>query len=440
MANADARELQQLRGDLARLERKLSWEKHARTGRRRSGVTWGLIVLAALATTVALVSLWTFRTINDTERFVERVGGVIEEPEVAAVIGDRAAGQLVQAIDLETRVRDRLPDDTEVMAAPLTAASQQVLARGTTALLETDQFQRAWDVAVAAGHDVSIRVLRADREAIQTTDGAIVVNLVPVISALLEEGAEFLSNLLGRAIQAPTVTPQNVDAAIGALEQQLGVALPADFGQLTLVESDRLAAVQSAYQSARLAVWLAPLAAIVLIGAALIVAPQRLRALLFIVIGVALGMLLVAVALQPLEQSLLDRVADETLRPAVSAAYDAVMHSLRVGIVVVTVLGVIAALGLVATGPSRAGELSRRGLERLPVAAARHRGWFLAAGAVVALAVLAAIPDRTWVQLFVVMGLYAAFALAVGLAPFRPRDDAAPQTTPEEPGPSDPAL
>jgi hypothetical protein len=422
MANADDPEVQRLRADVDRLERTFAAEKHTRLSRRRAGVTWPLIVGASLATTVALVSLWTFRTINDTDRFVDRVGGVIEEPEVAAVIGDRAAGQLVQAIDLEARLRDRLPDDSEVMAAPLTAASQQFLARGAVALLETDQFQRAWDVAVATGHDLSIRVLRADRAAIQTTDGAVVVDLVPVISALLEEGAEFLSNLLDREIQAPTVTPDNVDAAVATLEQQFEVDLPADFGQLTLVESEHLAEIQSAYQSARLAAWLAPLASLVLIGAALIVAPRRLRAALFIVIGVAIGMLVVAIALAPLERSLLDRVADDTLRPAVSAAYDAVMHSLRVGVVVVTVLGVIATFGVVATGPSRAGELSRRGLRRLPMAAAHHRGWFLAGGAAVALAALAAIPGRTWGQLFIALALYAAFALAVALAPHPSRE------------------
>ena len=143
MANTDERDLEELRVAVAKLERDLVAEKHARVGRSRAGVTWVLIVLVSLATTAALVSLWTFRTINDTDRFVERVGGVIEEPEVAAVIGDRAAAELVQAIDLQARLRDRLPDDAQVMAAPLSAASQQVLARGTVALIETDQFQRA---------------------------------------------------------------------------------------------------------------------------------------------------------------------------------------------------------------------------------------------------------------------------------------------------------
>ncbi len=168
-------------------------------------------------------------------------------------------------------------------------------------LLSSDAFRAAWDASLAAGHRVTIGILSgSDTTAIENTDGTVVLNLTPVVNSLVAEGAGFLSGLLDRDVNAPELTSDDIDAAIAALEQQLGTDLPADFGQVVLFQSDDLAAAQRAYQVARTSAWLAPLAALVMVLIALAVAPNRVRAALGITIGVALGMLLVAIALRPM--------------------------------------------------------------------------------------------------------------------------------------------
>ena len=392
---------------------------------------WVAGVIAVLAVVLALLTIWTFRTLNNTDLFVDRVGSIIEQPEVAAAIGDAAAAELVNALDLEKRLSDALPEEVAIAAGPISNAAQGYLAQGTAALVATDAFQAAWDASLAAGHRVTIGVLSgSDTTAIENSDGTIVLNLTPVVNALVGEGADFLSDLLDRDVNAPELTGDDIDAAIAALEQQLGTDVPADFGQIVLFQSDDLAAAQQAYQVARTSAWVAPLVALVMVLIALAVAPNRLRTALGIAIGVALGMLLVSLALEPVQTSLLNAVADDGLASAVSASFTTVLSSLRSGIVAITVIGVIAAALMFLTGRSSAAARSREVVGRTPSLAAAHRGAFLGGGLAVVLLVLVLIPGQSWGQLGFGLLLYAGYALAVVLAPASRETEPAPGAGP----------
>jgi hypothetical protein len=420
MASDDVMALQH---ENEQLRAALDGARSQRRRRLRSVTSVVLAVLAVVATTLALLGVWTFRTMTNTELFVERIGPVIEDPDVAAAVSQAAAEQVVTAIDLEGRLEQRLPSELGVAVQPITSAAQNLLAEGVTRLQQTDQFETAFDATLTATHKLAIGVLSGtDREAVSTDDGAVVLDLTPVINQLITEGSDFLSGALDRDIPAPQVTPDNVDAAVAAIEDRLGVDVPADFGQVTLFESAELAQAQQAYQVVRWSVILAPILALALIGLAVAVSLRRVRTLLGIVVGVALGLLLVALAAQPLKASLLEAVSTEGLAPAVSGSFDIVFSTLRLGVLVVTVLGVIAAFALFISGESRAARSTRHVAGQAPSLAARYRTAFLVAGAVVVLALLAVIPGRSWVQLGVGLLLYAAFALAVVLAP-RPAPD-----------------
>jgi hypothetical protein len=304
------------------------------------------------------------------------------------------------------------------VAAPITTAAQDYLADAATSLIETEQFQAAWDAALAEGHRLSIGVLSGnDTEVVENTDGLIVLNITPVINALLGEGAAFLSDLLNRDISAPTVTPETVDEAVSALEEQLGTELPSDFGTIVLFESENLADAQRLYSVVSALIWVGPIAALVLIGLAVAVSTRRVRTLAATVVGVALGLLLVRLALAPAEESLAAAVSDVGLASAVSAAFAAITNSLVNGIAVVLVLGVIAAVVLFMAGDTAVARRSRETLRETPGLAARYRGTFLICGAILALLLLAVIPGRSWGQFLIVLLIYAAFALAVLLAP-----------------------
>jgi|GEM_PF-3295348 hypothetical protein len=426
-------EVEQLRSQVDTLQRRLDDAAGVRSSRRRRALVATLTVLAVLASTLAILSVWVFRTLTNTDLFVDRVGSVIEQPAVATAVSERAAQQLTQALDLQARIAELLPPELAVAAAPISSAAERSLAQAGARLLQTEQFQQAWDVALAEGHQLSIQVLSgADTTALDTSDGVVTLNLTPVVNILLTEGSEFLSGVLGRDIQAPAVTDDTIDAAVQALESRLGVDLPAQFGQVTLFSSTELATAQSWYQTMRTAVWVAPLLSLALIALAVAASRQRLRTTLVIVVGTTLLLGFAVLALQPVETSLAAAVADVGLRDAVVASFQTVTASLRTGMVVVALLGALAAATLLLTGSGPGARPVRAGLHAASERLRAHPGAALAGGAVVALAVLALVPGRTWGQLGVVGLLYAGLAVVV-LAQRRP-ELATPDVQP--PGPA----
>lgn len=417
-------EVDRLQSEVEELRSQLAGERSVRSRRIRTTVTWLLTVAAVLATVVSLLGIWTFRTLTDSDLFVQRVGTIVEEPQVAQAVGVRAADQIVTALELEDRLRTRLPDELGVAAGPIANAAENYLAQGATAVLEDDRFQAAWESALREGHRISIAVLAGEDTAAVTTDeGLIVVDLTPVVNTLVARGSDFLSDLLGRDIDPVTLTSGNLDSAAAALETQLDVDLPDDFGHIVLFESENLATAQAAYQSASLAVWLAPVLALLLIAAAVATALHRVRTLMTIVVGAGLLLMVVGLALAPLRDTLVGNVADAGLAPAVGTAYDSITATLRDGIVIAVVIGLLAALVLFLTGPSRLAQSGRALARRAPVLLAAHRTPSLVVGAVVVLLVLAVIPGRGWGQLIGGLLLYGAFALAVMVATPPPEPD-----------------
>ena len=84
-------------------------------GRRRilSGVA---LVLACLTILVATVAVWAHQVAFNTDRFTALVANVIDEPEVIAPLSAAVSTQVVNALDVQTRIEGRLPDIAKPLA------------------------------------------------------------------------------------------------------------------------------------------------------------------------------------------------------------------------------------------------------------------------------------------------------------------------------------
>lgn len=416
MTDASPSELEQLRAENEQLRQRLEGDRSARNARWRSIATGTLTVVAVLAVTVALLTVWTWRTLTNTDLFVDRVGAIIEQSEVAEAVGALAAEQLVEAVELETRLSEQLPEEITILASPISGAAENYLAQGVTALAETDAVQQAWDFALGAGHEATIAILSgSDRTLVENSDGVIVLNLTPLVNEVVAQGEEFLSDLLDRDIQAPELAEEDIDAALAALEDQLGVDLPADFGQVVLFESDNLATAQQAYATARAVAWVSLIAAVLLVVIVLVISPTRLRTGLWLAAGVAGLLLLIVLGLQPLRSAMIDAAAEQGLDGAIGAGFESIFSSLRNGVVVVLALGAVAVLSLVLTRRSMP-STPQDALQRSSGFSSRHRSLLLGGGAVVALGIALIVPGQTTSQLVTVLLLYGIYAGGVLLA------------------------
>ena len=63
-------------------------------------------MLAALLTTPAAVAYWGQRTLNDTERYVDTVGPLVDSPEVQDVIATKVTDAIEKQVDIEAILND----------------------------------------------------------------------------------------------------------------------------------------------------------------------------------------------------------------------------------------------------------------------------------------------------------------------------------------------
>jgi hypothetical protein len=77
-----------------------------RPSRGRSVAAIICVVLAALLTTPAAIAYWGQRTLNDTQRYVDTVGPLVNSPEVQDVIATRVTDAIEQQVDIEAILND----------------------------------------------------------------------------------------------------------------------------------------------------------------------------------------------------------------------------------------------------------------------------------------------------------------------------------------------
>jgi hypothetical protein len=435
----DSNEVASLRAERDELQAEMkALRRRARQrGRWRRMTVVALVVLACVVLTAAVVGLWARRNFLDTDRFVDRAGPLIEEPSVQQALGNRLTGQLMTVVDPQALFEEVLPERGRLLAAPLANAVEGFVRDRVVSFMGSDRFERLWVGAVRVAHEAAIRVLRDESEAVVAEDGQVTLNLLPVVNAVLQRLTAESPEILGREVDLPDVTVDDVpDAAIARLEDALGVNLGADFGQVTVYDDGKLEAVQETVNLFdRLVVWLLPLG-LVLAAVALWLSTRRRRTLLQLSAGLALGMVLM--------RRIGFRVQDEVAslpptpegRRAVAAAAEEFLHPLTTFAAwTLAVVGVVAAVAVltgnypwVVSLRRRVGELwkglvattGERARDEATVAwIGGHRDVLLIGGVVVGL-VLLWVADLSWAGLLLVFGLVAAFEVVVYRITARP--------------------
>ena len=217
-----------------------------RRRRIRRSVVAVLVALSCLLVLLSTTVVWAHRTLLNTGTFVGTVGPVFKDPAVASAVAARATDELFTELDLQARLRDALPPKASFAAVPITNATKGYVAGELTKVLTSPQFQAIWTATLTATHKQLVAVLRGQNTAaISTSGGYIVLNTVPLINQALGKVSGLASDLAGKPVTLPAITSADPpQQAVNKLSTALGVSMPANFGQITLVRSSDLATVQ----------------------------------------------------------------------------------------------------------------------------------------------------------------------------------------------------
>ncbi len=298
-----------------------------KTGSRvRRIFTWVLAILAILLIVQAVIVGWAKTTLLDTDTFVSTLTPLAQDEAVAAALSVRIGDAVVVATGLEDSISEALPAELTFIAGPVATATGNLVATVANDLILTDAFTTVWSTALRTTHR-SLTVLLTGNGALVSENGTVAIDLdtiaEPVVVAVSDRGLDIVA-LVGE-----------------------------DFtlGQIVLAESDTLDSAQAAVEFLDMLGWLTVLLAIVAIGAAILVAPDRRRQIAILGFGTVIALSIDLISLRLGRGLTVGAIGDDINRSAGLAVWDALVGNLTNTIWAIAFLALVVGLGAWFFGP-----------------------------------------------------------------------------------------
>lgn len=366
MDEAEQAEVERLRTEQARLQQEVDdLRTHAdaeaakaqrrQRHRTRRVVAVALVVTTSLIFTIAATGVWARRNALNTNRWVSTVTPIAADPAVQEAMGRYLTDQLMTAIDPKEFFESVLPERGQILAVPLTNALRGFVQDKVTEFLGSDTFQNLWVEINRRAHTRLVDVLEGnlgDRvPGIEVQGDNVVLNVIPVLNAVLARIGEESPELFGRTVNLPTITVDDIPQdAIDRLSDALGRPLPDNFGQFTVFDAARLHQVQDAVDLFNTLVVVAVILAIVLFALTLWISPRRRRTLIQLCFGIALGIVVIRRLALRSQDDVLDLVKPEN-REAVKVISGAFVSSLLDASAWILAIAALVAVVAILTGP-----------------------------------------------------------------------------------------
>lgn len=298
-----------------------------------------LLVLSGLLLAASVLAIWAGRTILNTDRYTETVAPLIDAPAVRSSIADTAVNRLFANIDLEQQARSALPPRADFLAPSIASNVRSYALTLANQALASEQAKKLWVNANRRVHARLVPALLGNAKSpyVDVSGGRVSVDVSQLV-------AQVKQRLVARGINVVNRVPNDVAGTT-----------------YTLFQSNSLASVQSGLQFLRsAAIWL-PIVTLLLIVAAVALAPDRRRAALWLGVVVVLSMVLVAVGVALLRNYYVNGVDKLVLtNSAAAVVFDTLVRFLRNALRVVAVLGLVVAIAAALAGPSRVATGLRR--------------------------------------------------------------------------------
>jgi hypothetical protein len=282
-------------------------QRSARMPTVRRLVVGVLVVAFGVLLPVTAAASWGHRTVLNTGAYVKTIAPIAKDPAVTTAVSKRVTDEVYAALNPEQVIANALPDNARFLAGPIANGSRSALQQSVNAVLQSDQFQQLWVGANRFAHAELVAVLRGNTPTLQTTNGLVVLNLVPLVNAALQRAETFVSGVTGRPLTLPTITSDELPAvACARIAAALDRQVPATCGQIVLFDATELAAAQHAVRAFDRAVLALLVLTPLIVLAALWLSRQRRRTLLQLATAGILGVVVVRRVFMWQQQKLVD--------------------------------------------------------------------------------------------------------------------------------------
>jgi hypothetical protein len=323
----------------------------ARTARGAQSVAaLVLAVLGVLCLTVSPVAVWGRNLVLNTDRYVQTLKPLAQDAGVQDAVIAAVDRQVEAHIDLPELAGELLPERVAALIGPpLQSAMANLVNTVVTRFVRSDAFVSLWVNVNRTAHNQVKQVLTGSAPTGVRVDdsGVVTLNLAPIVI---------------------DVKAQLVAAGVAVAEN-----IPVVGASIEVAQVEGLTKARKAVRLLNtVADWL-PWVGLAAVALAVLAARKRRRALLGLMLGLAAGMVVLAIGLLIARNYYLDGVPSTALpRPAAESVFDTLVRFLRDGVRVILVLALLIALIAWVFGPARPAVAVRRWGASVPPALTRR--------------------------------------------------------------------
>jgi hypothetical protein len=152
--------------------------------RRHRTVVWSLIVFASVLLVLSLTANWIQRELFNTDEVANTTDEILKDEDVQEALATYSVDQLYANVDVQSEIEGRLPSGAEALAAPVTAATQQLALDVARRALASPRVQELVSTAVAGAQEQFVNLIEDEDEYVSTTGGDVTLQYGPVIADL----------------------------------------------------------------------------------------------------------------------------------------------------------------------------------------------------------------------------------------------------------------
>jgi hypothetical protein len=323
-----------------------------RRQRWRSVVATLLIVIGCILAPFSVAAVWAKNQVTNTDRYVETVTPLASDPAIQNAVANKITTEIFARLDVqgitneavdalaERGLPPRVATSLHALSEPLASGVQSFVRDEVGKFVASDSFKDAWVTANRTAHQALVAALTGQTgEGITVANDTVSINLGPFIQVvkqrLVDRGFELASRI-------PDINPS-----------------------FTILQSDLITKAQGAFKLLNaLGNWL-PVVALILLALGVYVAKGHRRALLGAGLGLAGGMVALALGIFFVRTIYLNALPLGVLdHDAAASFYDTLVRFLRLGLRTVLVFGLVVALGAFLTGTSVTAVRTRTALSR----------------------------------------------------------------------------
>ena len=257
-----------------------------------------LAVIAVLLATMAVDAFWLHERIFNSEQFVESLAPLPQDPAVSTAIATKTVEVLSSSGTAEAKVAEVLPDRLGFLTPNVFDLVEEKVFDATIRLVSSDAFARIWTKGLETVHAVIIGIL--DGDPAYPTTGDVGLNIEGTAGLVLDE-----------------LDRQGID---------LFAEIETSVGEIAFIQAEMLAGPRSLINVFQTGVWVLPIAALLVLGLAVLIDRDRLRPVQIFGIGLAIAILLSLIAIRIFAGYAGGKVENEIYREAAASVWDALLN------------------------------------------------------------------------------------------------------------------